>query len=296
MKILNYGSLNYDYTYQVSHMVRPGETLASVQMQTHLGGKGLNQSVALARAGVQVYHAGMVGEDGQQLLDVCAKEGIDTSLVGRRPGKSGHTVIQVDPQGENCILLYGGANRLNTEEQIEEVLSHFEAGDILLLQNEINLVDQLIKRGSQKGLRIVLNPSPFEDQLLRCNLEQVDTFLINETEGMQMSGENRPERILQVLRQKYPDSEFVLTLGREGVWLDTGKESIRESAFPVKAVDTTAAGDTFTGYYLAGLLSGIERREILRRACAASALAVMKKGAVGSIPRAQEVDCFLQNQ
>ena len=132
MKILNFGSLNYDYTYQVSHMVCSGETLASTQLKTHCGGKGLNQSIALARAGIKVYHAGMVGEDGQQLVDACSREGIDVGYIRRVEGKSGHAIIQVNPKGENCILLYGGANRKNSEEQIDDVLGRFEAGDMIL--------------------------------------------------------------------------------------------------------------------------------------------------------------------
>lgn len=295
MKVLNYGSLNYDFTYQVSHMVRPGETLASQQLQTHCGGKGFNQSVALSRAGVKVYHAGMIGEDGQQFLDICKEEGIDTGFIRECPGKSGHAIIQVNPQGENCILLHGGTNQMNSAEQIEEVLEHFEEGDILLLQNEINLLEELIGKAYEKGMKIVLNPSPFEEKLLDYGLERVNTFLINETEGRQMSGKESPEDILKELRLKFPKSEMVLTLGEKGVcYMDASGETVSVSAYRVDAVDTTAAGDTFTGYYLAGLLQGRERKEILKRACAASALAVMKKGAAASIPRAEEVDAFME--
>lgn len=293
MKVLNFGSLNYDYTYRVSHMVRPGETLASENLQTHCGGKGLNQSIALARAGVSVFHAGMAGEDGGRLLEVCRQERIRTDFIRNCEGKSGHAVIQVTPSGENCILLYGGANRKNSLEHIENVLRSFGEGDILLLQNEINLVDELIERAFRKKMKIVLNPSPFEEKLLDYGLERVDTFLINETEGRQMSGEKTPEKILERLRQTYPQSEIVLTLGEKGVCLGGREETVSVPAFCVKAVDTTAAGDTFTGYYLAGVLHGCGKKESLRRACAASALAVMKKGAADSIPRTPDVDLFL---
>ncbi len=294
MKVINFGSLNYDYTYQVDHMVMPGETLASRGLETHCGGKGFNQSVALARAGIPVCHAGMVGEDGGTFLEICRKEGIDTQFVRTCPGKSGHAIIQVNPAGENCILLYGGANRRNTPEQIEEVLSHCEAGDILLLQNEINLLGELIRGASERKLRIVLNPSPFEEKLLGCGLERVSIFLINETEGMQMTQKTEPEEILSALGRMYPESEFVLTLGEKGVFYADGKgERLYVPACPVKAVDTTAAGDTFTGYYLAGMLQGKEKQELLKRACAAAALAVTKVGAAASIPYAREVDAFL---
>ncbi len=295
MKILNFGSLNYDYTYQVSHMVCSGETLASTQLKTHCGGKGLNQSIALARAGIKVYHAGMVGEDGQQLVDACSREGIDVGYIRRVEGKSGHAIIQVNPKGENCILLYGGANRKNSEEQIDDVLERFEAGDMILLQNEINLVDVLIEKAFRKGMKIILNPSPFEEQLMGYELKKVHTFLINETEGKQMSGEENPEQMLWRIHQRYPDSEIVLTLGEKGVChCNRDGKVISVPAFQVKAVDTTAAGDTFTGYYLAGVCKGNDRREALRTACGASALAVMKKGAAMSIPVMEEVKRFLE--
>lgn len=294
MKILNFGSLNYDYTYQVGHMVEPGETLASENLMVYCGGKGLNQSIALARAGVEVFHAGMVGEDGDGLLEICRKEGIHSGYIKRCGGKNGHAIIQVTPSGENCILLYGGSNRKNSVEHIENVLDGFGQGDMLLLQNEINLVDELIGRAHQKKMRIVLNPSPFEEKLLSCGLERVDTFLINETEGKQMSGEDTPEKILEKLHRLYPESEIVLTLGKRGVCLGGKEESVFVPAFSVKAADTTAAGDTFTGYYLAGVLKGRGRKEALRYACAASALAVMKKGAAASIPRKEEVEMFLK--
>lgn len=295
MKILNFGSLNYDYTYMVSHMVSPGETLASSQLQIHCGGKGLNQSIALARAGIKVYHAGMVGEDGQQLIDTCSQEGIDVGYIRRLEGKSGHAIIQVNPEGENCILLYGGANRKNSEEQIDEVLDFFGEGDMLLLQNEINLVDVLIKRACERGMKIVLNPSPFENRLMGYGLEKVHTFLINETEGKQMSGEEDPGQMLKKIHQMYPDSEIVLTLGEKGVrHCDCEGNMIEVPAFQAAAVDTTAAGDTFTGYYLAGICNGISREKALCTACGASALAVMKKGAAESIPMREEVLSFLE--
>lgn len=295
MKILNFGSLNYDYTYQVSHMVCLGETLASTQLKTHCGGKGLNQSIALARAGIKVYHAGMVGEDGQQLVDACSREGIDVGYIRRVEGKSGHAIIQVNPKGENCILLYGGANRKNSEEQINDVLERFEAGDMILLQNEINLVDVLIEKAFRKGMKIILNPSPFEEQLMGYELKKVHTFLINETEGKQMSGEEDPAQMLWQIHRSYPDSEIVLTLGEKGVChCDREGNVVQVPAFCVEAVDTTAAGDTFTGYYLAGIGRGDDRQEVLRTACGASALAVMKKGAAMSIPTMEEVKYFLK--
>ena len=140
MKVLNFGSLNYDYVYEVDHAVMPGETIDSTKMEVFCGGKGLNQSIALARAGVPVYHAGQVGEDGQMFLDICAQSKVDTSYIRQSSGKSGHTIIQLDKNGQNCILLYGGSNRGITKDLVDEVLGHFEKEDIILLQNEINQI------------------------------------------------------------------------------------------------------------------------------------------------------------
>ena len=159
MKILNFGSLNLDYVYRVAHSVQPGETIASSGMETFCGGKGLNQSVALARAGAEVYHAGRVGEDGQLLIETCRQSGVHTELILQTNGKSGHTIIQVDDNGQNSILLAGGANRRITEQDVETALRAFGAGDLLLLQNEISCLPVLIERAYEKGMRVVLNPS-----------------------------------------------------------------------------------------------------------------------------------------
>ena len=160
MKVLNMGSLNLDYVYQVDHIVTGGETLASGGMEVFCGGKGLNQSIALARAGVPVYHAGMIGEDGEMLLDICRENGVDTRYIRRIPGKNGHTIIQVDRKAQNSILLYGGSNRALTREWVDGVLEEFGQGDLLLLQNEINLLGYIVDTAYRRGMRIVLNPSP----------------------------------------------------------------------------------------------------------------------------------------
>ena len=177
MKVLNFGSLNLDYVYSVDHMVAEGETLAAGGMNTFCGGKGLNQSIALAKAGVPVYHAGLIGEEGKSLLDACRENGVHTDFIREIPGKSGHTIIQVDKSGQNCILLYGGANRSMTREFIDEVLSHFEKGDYLLLQNEVNLVDYMVDQAYEKGMEIILNPSPFDRNLEACDLSKISLFL-----------------------------------------------------------------------------------------------------------------------
>ena len=123
MKFLNFGSLNLDFVYDVEHFVRPGETISSTALNTFSGGKGLNQSVALSRAGAQTYHGGCIGKDGQILLDGLRAAGADVSFVRvLKSCRTGHAIIQVDPSGQNCILLFGGANQAVTDVQIEETL------------------------------------------------------------------------------------------------------------------------------------------------------------------------------
>ena len=132
MRIINFGSLNIDKVYQVEQFVRPGQTITAKDYAVAAGGKGLNQSVALARAGAAVWHAGKLGADGAMLRDRLAENGVELSclMVGDCP--TGHAIIQVDRSGQNCIILYGGTNRQITQDYADEVLSHFAAGDVLV--------------------------------------------------------------------------------------------------------------------------------------------------------------------
>lgn len=289
MKVLVFGSLNVDYVYSVAHIVREGETLLSSGMELFPGGKGLNQAAALSKAGAAVHLAGSIGEDGQVLLDNCKQFGVNTDFVKTLPGRSGHTIIQVDEQGRNCILLFGGTNQRQTQEHIAEVLRHFGEGDYLLLQNEINLMGCLIDRAFDKGMRIVLNPSPFDERLRECDLKKVWLFFLNEIEGEQLTSKSDPDEIIKALREMFPESRFVLTLGSRGAYYAEGTQKLFQPAFPVKAVDTTAAGDTFTGYFIAALLRDQTVEEALQMAAKASAITVSRPGALPSIPTMDEV-------
>ncbi len=295
MKILNFGSLNLDYVYSVDHFVAEGETLASGVRNTFCGGKGLNQSVALARAGACTYHAGSVGPEGGMLTDMLQSAGVDVRYTREVDTPTGHAIIQVDPKGRNCILLFGGANRCNDEEFIDRVLADFDAGDWLVLQNEISGLAHLISAAKAKGMIVVLNPSPFDLSLVAAGLGKVDYLLLNETEGKQLTGYDAPDNILNAIRQAYPDMRVVLTLGKDGCIYDDGTQRISHGIYPVKAVDTTAAGDTFTGFFIHAISMGVSPAEAIRRASAASAIAVSRPGAAPSVPSAEEVDEFLKN-
>lgn len=233
MKVLNFGSMNLDYVYTVDHMVQGGETLASSDRQVFFGGKGFNQSVALAKASVPVYHAGMIGEDGKELLEMCREVGVNTEYVRVLPGSSGHTIIQVDKEGQNSIILYGGANQKQTKEYVDEVLSNFSEGDYIILQNEINLLDYIIDVAYSRGMKIVLNPSPFNEKLETCDFSKVSIFLINEIEGKQFTGYSDSDEVLDALWKRYPQSGIVLTLGGYGVYWYDGKHKVFQKSFPV---------------------------------------------------------------
>ena len=264
-KVLNFGSLNYDYVYQVDHIMLPGETQTSKGRETFCGGKGLNQSVALAKAGVEVYHAGSIGEDGKALREI-------------------------DRKAENCILLYPGTNRMQDGKFVDQVLEGFGKGDYLLLQNEINELPYIVDQAYEKGMTVVLNPSPFDDYLKDCDLGKIGIFIMNELEGEAITGEKEAEKILDRMEQNYPNAEVVLTLGKEGAVYLTKGQRYTQGIFAVKAVDTTAAGDTFTGYFIAGKINGLSPSDNLRRCAKASSITVSRNGAAPSIPTREEVE------
>lgn len=292
MKILNFGSLNIDNVYQVDHFVRKGETISSKSLTLFSGGKGLNQSVALGRAGAKVWHAGSIGEDGLFLLETLRAAGVNVSCVRvLEEGKTGNAIIQNDAEGDNCILLYGGANQGITREQIDETLSHFSTEDFLVLQNEVNELPYLVQKAHEKGMRIVLNPSPMDEKVLEINLSLVDWFLLNELEAAELTGGTgtKPATMLALLQRKFPSACFVLTLGPQGAYYADDKQTIWQEIYPAKVVDTTAAGDTFTGYFLAAILEGKSVKASLDLAAKAAAIAVSRPGAAPSIPKLDEV-------
>lgn len=289
MKVLVFGSLNIDHVYQLPHPLRPGETLSSLSYQRNTGGKGLNQAIALARAGQEVWFAGGIGSDGLFLRDALVSEGVDVRLLRVTDTPTGHAIIHVDAEGGNSIVLYGGANQCVTEEAIREAVAQCQPGDLLLLQNEINLVPQIIRAAKECGLQIALNPSPASPEMARWPLDMVDWLLLNEVEGHDLTGCTDLEDILDGLLAKYPACRIVLTLGAEGAIYADGQQRVHQPAIGVKAVDTTAAGDTFTGYFLQAILSDRTVTEALQRAAHAAAIAVSRPGASASIPRADEV-------
>mgnify|MGYP002519270325 CR=1 FL=1 len=289
MKFLSFGSLNIDHTYQVDHFVQKGETLSSLSLNIFSGGKGMNQSIALSRAGADVYHAGCIGKDGLFLLDQLKQAGVHTELIKvLEDVPTGHAIIQNDQEGDNCILLYGGANQSITKEYVDEVLSHFEEGDYLVLQNEINNLDYIITQAHLKKMMIVLNPSPMNNIIHALPLDYINYFILNKLEACQLLNRDvlDAKALCDMMHKKFPKAKIVLTLGEKGSCFMKDNTIRYQSAYKVEAVDTTAAGDTFTGYFLAFNNS----LKALDMASRASAITVTKRGAAPSIPTLKEVE------
>lgn len=316
MRVLNFGSLNIDYVYQVDHFVQPGETEAASSHQIFAGGKGLNQSLAMARAGLDVTHAGMIGPEGDFLVLTLAESGVKTDRIGRVSMSTGHAIIQVDRAGRNCILIFGGANREIDAAMIDAALSGFGDGDLLVLQNEIAGIGGIMQKAHQRGMKIVFNPAPFTAEIAAYPLHLVDIFVVNEVEAAALAASNvsasqRSEAslaqlapvpsgastalsadlrtVIKTLANSFPSALLIVTLGEQGALAVQNGKEIFQPAFKVNAVDTTAAGDTFLGYFIAGLSENRGLKASLELAARASALCVSRKGASDSVPFRKEL-------
>ncbi len=236
MKILNFGSCNIDIVCVVDHIVRPGETISAESIEHFVGGKGLNQSVALANAGAEVYHAGCIGADGEILRSFLKNAGVNLKYLRVTDGKSGQATIQVDKNGENAIFLYKGANHEITKDYVDYVLSDFSEGDFLVLQNEINNVEYIADKACEKGMKIFFNPAPFNETAEKIDLSKIYCIILNETESSGYSGSENYKAFSDFIRNNHPDLKAVITLGKDGcVYVDKDNE-ITQPAYSVKAV------------------------------------------------------------
>ncbi len=211
MKILNFGSLNIDHVYKVENFARPGETLSCDDYQVFAGGKGNNQSIALARAGTEIYHAGKLCDRDIWLKELLDKSCVNTKFIELAGHPSGHAIIQVDREGQNSIIIFGGANQQITDAHIERGLEEFSEGDHLLVQNEINDIPKIIRRAHEKNMTIVFNPAPMSPEVMGYPLDLVDIFIVNEIEGRELTGCEYPHKILDSMIETYPDAATVLT-------------------------------------------------------------------------------------
>lgn len=295
MAIYNFGSLNIDHIYRLPHIVAPGETLAAASLSQAAGGKGLNQSIALAQSGAAVYHVGCIGEDGIWLKELLEHKGVHTDHVLQVQEVTGHAIIQVTDEGENSIVIFGGANQALTEAQADVLLAQLTCDDLVLLQNETSCVSYIARRCSELGIPLAFNPSPISEQLLQeFPFDAVTYLLVNETEAQAIAGTNIPQDAADLLLKKYPNIQLVMTLGSRGVYYRSQSTVLTQPAFAVRAVDTTGAGDTFAGFFLGLLACGSSHADALRHACAAAAIAVTRPGAAPAIPTLAEVNDFLK--
>ncbi|MGR3527255.1 MAG: ribokinase [Paracoccaceae bacterium] len=285
MAIYNLGSINADLLYSVPNLPRPGETLAATGFRRGLGGKGANMSVAAARGAARVVHIGAVGDDGRWARDELTEYGVDTRHIAVVAQATGHAIVLLDPVGENTIVISPGANHTLTENQIGLALAEASPGDILLMQNETNLQAFCARTGSDLGLRVVYAAAPFDADAVRAVLSRIDMLILNAVEADQLTVAlgKRPEDL------GLPD--VIVTLGAQGCrWYHAATRQIRDfPALPVTPVDTTGAGDTFTGYLLAGLDRGMPMEQAIALATQAAALMVMRVGTADVIPDLLEI-------
>lgn len=289
MKILNFGSCNIDYVYNVVEFVKAGETISALSTSEHPGGKGLNQAVAAARAGGNVFFAGNIGEDGLFLKKLLEDTGADTKYLKINKTRTGNAIVQIDKDRENCIIVSAGANALLDEAYIKNIIADFACGDICMLQNETPCTDYIIKQAKLRGMSVIWNPSPMNEKIKDSAIKMSDYIIINKTEGKVLTGKEEPKDILKVLLKKYPHTKIVITLGKNGSIYSDGIDTVKQSAFKAEPVDTTGAGDTFTGYFAAMISKGTSIEETLKIASAAAAIATEKQGAASSIPMLKEV-------
>ncbi|HIP23378.1 MAG TPA: ribokinase [Rhodobacteraceae bacterium] len=287
--IFNLGSINIDHIYNVPHFPAPGETLLSDSYSKGLGGKGANQSIAIARAGGQVAHIGAIGDDALWTRDILAGDGVDTSGIEVLESATGHAIINVDPSGENCIVLFDGANVLVSEGQISAALAGAKTGDWLLLQNEVNNGPFAAKLARAKGLKVAYVAAPFEAAKVKDMMPFVDLLSVNEGEAAMVC------EALGVSEDEIPVEKLLVTHGSDSITYRDGANRYTQDIFEVKPVDTTGAGDTFMGYFMAELDAGKAPQEALRMAAAAAALKVTKKGTAEAIPLLEDVAGFIRS-
>lgn len=291
--LYNFGSINIDHVYRVTHLVRPGETLASSSYRQVLGGKGANQSLAMVRAGGSVCHWGRLCTADRWVLDTLTAAGVDTTSVELTDDPSGHALIQVDDSGENAIILFPGANQGFDAARIDTLIAQAREGDWVLLQNECNALSRVMTLARERGMSIAFNPAPMSDEVRKLPLEACQLLFVNRGEAAALAGldEHSPcTTLLDALHRQLPTVEIVLTMGDEGVCYQHAQQRLCLPAHRVEAIDTTAAGDTFIGYFMASRQHGHDVEHCLRQASAASALCVQRTGAAPSIPVFSEVE------
>lgn len=285
MTIYNLGSINADLFYRLPHFPGPGETLASTAHWRGLGGKGTNMSVAAARAASRVVHIGAVGADGKWAVDRLMEYGVDTTRIATLPDPTGHAIVMLDAAGENSIVLAPGANHAIPPDLLVQAMAAATESDTFLFQNETSAQRSGAEIASARGMRVAYAAAPFDADAVAAVLPLLDLLILNEVEAAQLA--SATGQSVETL----PVRDVVVTLGTKGArWINTDRGAgFDVPAIPVTPVDTTGAGDTFTGYLVAGLDRGMPMKQALSLATRAAALMVTRQGTADVIPDLKEV-------
>jgi ribokinase len=289
MAIFNLGSINIDMVYRVPTLPRPGETVSAQSYSRGLGGKGANQSIAAASAGAVTHHIGAIGRGDEWVLEPFLRLGLDQAHIRSLDMATGHAVIYVDAAAENSIVIYGGANQEITAAQIDTALAQAKPGDWMMLQNETNRVSYAAAAAKARGMRVAYSAAPFAPEHVQAVAPHIDLLVLNEGEVDLLLAE------LPDIGDGFPDLAWLVTLGPRGARYRHLDAVIEVPAFPAQAVDTTGAGDTYLGYFIAALDAGHSLRAAMLEASAAAAMQVARHGAAAAIPERAAVDEFLRS-
>lgn len=289
MPIYNIGSINIDHFYQVDRFALPGETMLTDRYSAGLGGKGANQSIAVARAGAKVAHIGAIGSDGTWCLERLRQEGVDCDSCFQVEAATGHAVIQIDSKGENLILVHSGANKCLDQARIEAGLATASAEDLLVLQNETNLTQEIVSIGRTKGMKVAYSAAPFDPDVTASLLPETELLCVNEQEAESLAAQ------IGCAVDALPVPRLLVTKGSKGSVYRMGEESFTHPGYAVTAVDTTGAGDCFFGFFLAAMDEGLGPQDCLDLASATAAIQVTRPGTAEAIPTRAEAEAFLRD-
>ena len=289
MTIFNLGSINVDHLYSVARLPRPGETVSSHDYIINMGGKGLNITVAVLRSGADIKHIGAIGSGDHAVESMLSGLGLGLDLITRVEGSTGHAVVYVDDSSENCIVIHGGANQAIPENHVRAALADAGPGDWLVLQNETNANSFGIEAARERGMKIALVAAPFDAEALASQIDAADLVTMNESETALF------EAFAGRSVRDMAGTDFLLTYGSDGASFHSDGSEMHVDAFKVDAVDTTGAGDTFFGAFMAGYATGVPADVAMTRASAAAALMVQRKGAASVAPHLNEIEAFLSS-
>lgn len=289
MAIYNLGSINADHFYKVPHLPKPGETLAASESYRGLGGKGANQSIAAAQAGAVVHHIGAVGPDGNWAIKQLAEHGVGIKNIAVLEIPTAHAIINVDPAGENAIVIYSSANIALEKGRIIKALADLGSADTVVLQNETNLVQFTAELAQAKGAKVIYSAAPFDAQMVSKVLPFTDLLVLNEVEAKQLSN------AMGTSITDLPVGSVLITKGAKGAVYQSGGKFLEVPAFNVDPVDTTGAGDTYLGYFAASLDAGQPIKKAMTQAAAAAAIQVTRLGTADAIPNLETVRDFLRD-